>query len=332
MSMPIPQLGSPASQRVLAALRGEPVDRVPFALWRHFHQEEGDPEALAQVTWEFAQSLDVDLVKLTPSPFYAIEDWGAEVHYPNRGEGLPTLRRPLVREPEAWRDLPSLDLETGALARELEALRLLRARDRGRLPILMTIYSPLTLAHKMAGDRVLEHLREAPQALHFGLAIIAETTARFAKRACAVGADGIFFVCHLASRAHLTEEEYAAFGEHYDRVVLEAVGDSSWCTVLHLHGEEVFFGLAERYPVHAMSWDDQAPGCPSLAQALSLTSKGLMGGLRRETLRDGSPEDVTREVQRALQHTQGRRLILAPSCNLLPGTPEANLRAVRAAL
>ncbi|MGC8837057.1 MAG: uroporphyrinogen decarboxylase family protein [Anaerolineae bacterium] len=323
---------SPAFRRVLAALRGEPVDRVPFAFWRRFPREEGDPEALAEATWAFAQDLGMDLVRLTPGPFYAVEDWGAEVSYPSRGDEPPVLQRPLIRTPEEWRDLLSLDLEAGALARELEALRLLLALVRKRVPVLMTVYSPLTLAYQMAGDRLLDHLRKAPQAVHFGLAVIAETTARLAKHACRLGADGLFFVVHLAPRAHLTEAEHLAFGEHYDRVVLDPVQRLAVCTVLHLRGGGAFFHLADRYPVQAVHWEGGEGDFPPLDQTLVLTSKALVGGLRPGTLRKGSPEEAAQEARRALEATQGRRLILAPSGDLLPGTPEENLLAVREAV
>lgn len=332
MAAPTSPIDSPAFRRVLAALQGEPVDRVPFTFWRRFPQKEGDPDALALATWEFAQGLGVDLVRLVPGPFYAVEDWGAEVHYPSRGDEPPVLRRPLIREPEGWRDLLSLDLETGALARELETLHRLLSLARKRVPVLMTIYSPFTLAYQMAGERLLDHLRKAPQAVHFGLAVIAETTARLAKRACRLGADGLFFVAHLVPRARLTEAEHAAFGEHYDRVVLEAVQGLSLCTVLHLHGEGAFFHLAARYPVHAVHWEEGGESPPSLGQALGLTEKALVGGLRPETLRSGSPGEVALEARRALELTRGRRLILAPFGDLLPGTPEANLLAVRDAV
>ncbi len=331
-SAPTSPPDTPAFRRVLAALRGEPVDRVPFAFWRRFPREEGNPEALAQDTWAFAQALETDLVRLMPGPFYAVEDWGAEVRYPSRGDEPSVLRRPLIRAAEEWRDLLSLDLEAGALARELEALRLLLTLVRKRVPVLMTVYSPLTLAYQMAGDRLLEHLRKAPQAVHFGLAVIAETTARLAKRVCRLGADGIFFVVYLAPRAPLTEAEHLAFGEHYDRVVLEAVQGLSLCTVLHLHGEGAPFHLADRYPVHAVHWDGGGDGSPSLDQALGLTSKALVGGLRPKTLRKGPPEEAAQEARHALEATRGRRLILAPFGDLLPDTPEENLLAVREAV
>jgi len=322
---------SPSLRRVLAALRGDPTDRVPFALWRHFYQDEQSPDTLAAATLEFAQGLDLDLVKLTPGSFYAIEDWGAEIHYSGHADRSPSLKRPVVRKPEEWRDLLSLDVGAGALAREMETIRLLRMQLRGQVPLLMTICSPLTIAYKLAGERVVEDLREAPQELHFGLAIITETTVRLAKQSLATGADGIFFVTQLASSSWLTEAEYETFGVHYDLMVLEAIQDASRITVLHLHGEDVFFALVNRYPVHAVNWDAGAAS-PSLAEAWHLTDRALMGGLSRELLHSGPPEAVVEQVRQAIQATRGRRLILAPSCALLPGTPEENLLAAREAV
>jgi len=327
MTTPAADQESPALRRVLAALRGDPVDRVPVAFWRHFYQEERSPEALAAATWEFIESLGLDLAKLTPSSFYAVEDWGADVHYPGFTKRPPSLRRPVIRKPEDWRDLLSLDLAAGALARESDAIRLLRAQTREQVPLLMTVYSPLTIAYKLAGEKVVDHLREEPQALHFGLAIITETTARVARQALVSGADGIFFASQLASRSWLTEEEYETFGVHYDLMVLEPIQESSRVTVLHLHGEGVFFTLANRYPVDAVNWDEGADS-PSLAEAQHLTDKALVGGLDRELLHSGSTEAIADQARQAIRETHGRHLILAPSCVLLPGTPTANLQAV----
>ena len=69
--------------RLQAALAGERVALLPLALWRHFHRQDRDPAALAQATAEFARCYDLDLVKLTPSGLYAVEDWGAEIVYPD---------------------------------------------------------------------------------------------------------------------------------------------------------------------------------------------------------------------------------------------------------
>jgi uroporphyrinogen decarboxylase len=320
-------------ERVLAALQGEPVDRLPVTLWRHFHRQDQTSEGLARATLGFYRRYDLDLVKVTPSGLYAIEDWGASISQSGDDDSPPRLKRPVIETPEGWRRLAGLVAEQGALGRGLQALRAICA-GLGRddvPPLLMTVFSPLTLAYKLAGDALLQHLRERPADLHFGLATIAETVARYSLAALAAGADGIFFATQLARPSLLNADEYRAFGERYDRIVLEYLAPQTKLIILHLHGQDIFFDLANHYPVNAVSWHDREAS-PSLREAQEQTSKTLMAGLERHLLADGSPEEVIGQVRDARQQTGGRRLILSSNCVLYPTTPDANLQAaVRAA-
>jgi uroporphyrinogen decarboxylase len=320
-------------ERVLAALHGEPVDRLPVTLWRHFHRQDQTSEGLARATLGFARRYDLDLVKVTPSGLYAIEDWGASISQSGDDDTPPRLKKPVIEAPEGWRRLAGLAVEQGALGRGLQAVRAICAglgRDDPP-PLLMTIFSPLTLAYKLAGDVMLQHLHERPADLHFGLATIAETVARYSLAALAAGADGIFFATQLARPSLLSADEYRAFGERYDRIVLEYLAPQTKLIILHLHGKDIFFDLADRYPVIAVSWHDrEAP--PSLRAAQEQTSKALMAGLERDLLANGSPEEVTEQVRDAQRQTGGQRFVLSSNCVLHPATPDANLQAaVRAA-
>ena len=62
--------------RVLAALRRQPVDRVPYAFWRHFPQVDRNPAGLAQATLRFQERYGSDFIKITPAGGYAVEEWG----------------------------------------------------------------------------------------------------------------------------------------------------------------------------------------------------------------------------------------------------------------
>ncbi len=316
-------------ERVYAALHGEAVDHLPVSLWRHFHKQGQTPEGLGQATLEFSHRYDLDLIKVTPSGLYAIEDWGASIRYSNDDHTPPTLRRPVVEEPADWRQLAALSVEKGALGRELQALAAIRAglNQKDVPSVLMTLFSPLTLAYKLAGDAVQEHLHNHPDELHFGLATIAETAARFAVAALGAGADGIFFATQLARSSMLTVDEYRDFGERYDLIVLEYLAPHTDLIVLHLHGEDIFFDLVHYYPVAAVNWHDRETG-PSLREASTQTQKALVAGLDRNLLANGSPEAIAQQVRDAQRQTGGRRLILAPACVIPPDAPEENLQAV----
>jgi uroporphyrinogen decarboxylase len=323
-------------ERIQAALRREAVDRVPLSLWRHFHRQDRSAAGLVEATLTFAREYDLDLIKLTPSGLYAVEDWAtSHIVYPGTEHRPPYLFRPVVSSTADWRRLPLLEPAAGALGRELEAIRLvaasLAAAGGDTPPVVMTVFSPLTLAFKLAGDRVLEHLRQEPAALHTGLETISETTSRFARAALAAGADGLFFATQLASPQWVTPGEYNDFGSRYDLDVLRAVDGQSAITVLHLHGQEVFFELADAYPVDAVSWHDQETD-PRLGDARRYTERAFIAGLDRNVLGKGPEERIRAQVQNVLAQTRGRGLIVAPCCVIPTDTPPRHLKAARDAV
>ena len=320
--------------RIQAAIRGEKTDRVPLSLWRHFHRQDRTADGLAAATLAFARQYDVDLIKLTPSGLYAIEDWAqGHITYPDTEHDPPFLHRPAVQDPAEWGRLPLLPPDAGALGRELEVIRQVVRGSEGETPLVMTIFSPLTLAYKLSGDGVIRHLREYPEALHRGLETMAETTAGFADAALKAGAEGLFFATQLASHRWVTPDEYGEFGRQYDVAVLEHVAAHSKLTILHLHGQQVFFDLAcdDRYPIQAISWHDRET-YPDLATARRLTGRSFITGLDRELLGEGPIAAIKAQVGEVLSQTEGRGLILAPSCVIPTSAPPELLAAVGKAL
>ncbi len=319
-------------ERIEAAVRGERPDRVPIALWRHFPREDQTAEGLARATVAFQREFRWDLVKVTPASGYPAEAWGAKLRPADNVEGTREyLSRP-VRRSEDWHALEELDVTEGVYGRELRALRLVREGVGPDVPVLQTVFSPLTIAKQLAGDALFTHLREHPRDLKAGLRVVARTTARFAQECLRHGADGIFFATQLASYEVLSPEEYEAFGVPFDREVLEAVRGRARLVVLHLHGPRPRFELAARYPVQVVNWHDRETS-PSLAEGQRLFSGAVLGGLNRSTtMPRGSPEDVRREVLEALEQTGGLRLIVGAGCVVPVTTPGENLQAAREAV
>jgi uroporphyrinogen decarboxylase len=126
-------------------------------------------------------------------------------------------------------------------------------------------------------------------------------------------------------------QQYETFGLRYDLQVLDAVRARSSITILHLHGADVYFDLAARCPVHALSWHDRETP-PSLTQARRLTDRALVAGLDRDLLRAGPPQAIAAQAQDAIRQTGGQGLILAPACVIPPDTPDEHLQAVASAL
>ncbi len=237
-----------------------------------------------------------------------------------------------IREAADWRRLPQVSPQRGSLREAVHALRLVRAALGPDLVLIQTVFSPLTMAAKMVGGDIVPILKEAESALREALESMAEDVVAFGRACLEVGTDGFFFATQHATRTALPEGAYRRLGVPYDLKVLEGLRPGSWCTMIHLHGIGPLFDLPDLYPVDAVNWHDRESE-PSLAQALSLTRRCLVGGIqRRGALATGTPDQVIQEVGDAIAQTGGQRLIVAPACVISTAAPLENLLAARRAV
>jgi uroporphyrinogen decarboxylase len=316
-------------ERVRAALKGEETDRVPISLWRHWPVEDETPQGLAAATIHWQRDYEFDLVKLTPTGTYGIEDWGAKTTYFPNDHGVRTIVQYGVTSVDQWPGLEQLDVTRGYLGDQIAAVQLVAEGLRDSVPILQTVFSPLTTARKLAGDRIFADLRLRAETFKPGLRIIAETTARFALECIRAGADGIFFATQCGTYRLLSEAEYREFGETYDRIVLDAVRPEAPIILIHAHGQDIMFDLVADYPADAINWHDRITW-PSLQESRQRFPGLLVGGINEwQTLLKGPPAAIQAEIRDAVAQTGGRRYIIGPGCVLPISTPPQHIRAAR---
>ncbi|HSB80744.1 MAG TPA: uroporphyrinogen decarboxylase family protein [Candidatus Methylomirabilis sp.] len=321
-------------ERVQAALSGQPVDRIPISFWRHFPDLDLDPMALAEALVAFHRRYDLDFIKVMPNGVYGVEDWGCEIAYQGGTSGARTCVRHAVQRIGDWERLRPLKPTAGALGRELGCLRAVCAGRGDDAPVLQTIFSPFTLARKVAGpDLVGETMLRDPDRLHAALGVISLTVETYVGACLDAGADGIFFASQTATPEVMTPEEHDRFVEPYDLRVLAAARRRGAIVLLHLHGDRPYLiSLAARYPVQALNWHDRRTS-PSLAEAATQVSQCLVGGLdERGAMITATPQEVRAQVQDAVAQCRGRRLIVGSGCVVDLQVPEANLKAAREAV
>ncbi len=301
-------------QRVEAALRGEAVDRPPIALWRHFPDDDQHVDKLVAHTLGWQRRWDFDVVKFMPSGTYGVEDWGAVSAYTGQPNGARVVVKPAVLRTQDWDAIGELDVRRGCYGRQNEALAAAAAELRGAVPILQTVFSPLTTARKLATERLFADLRRAPDTVHRALRTITDVTIRFAQDALAAGAHGVFFATQLASFRLLSQDEYERFGRAYDLEVLAALAGRARLSMLHAHGDDVMFDLLAGYPVEMINWHDRLTE-PALRDALPRFPGLLVGGLEEHgPLGRGDLATIARQVDDAIAQTGGRRLMVGPGC------------------
>jgi uroporphyrinogen decarboxylase len=262
------------------------------------------------------------------SGVYCVEDWGCRVAYQGSPNGAKTCTQHAVRQVSDWANLKPLDPGQGALGRELEALRLILKGRSDDVPVLHTVFAPLTIARKLAGDRLAGDLRDHPEAVLGALDLITDTVIRYAGAVAQAGADGIFYATQDASRDVMPEGDHAKFSMPYSWRVLESLKGASLFTMLHIHGQHIYFDRKATLPVAAINWHDRLTA-PSLGDALKRFGGAAVGGLsEKETLLKGPPSAVAAQVADAIRQSGGTGVIVAPGCVLPLAVPDESLEAV----
>ena len=314
--------------RIAAALARKPVDRPPVAFWRHAPEMDHTAAGLARAMLDFHRRWDLDLIKIMSSGVYCVEDWGCQVAYLGSPNGAQQCTEHAIKSTADWARLKPLDPGAGALGRELEALRLIVRGRHDDAPALHTLFSPLTIARKLAGDQLAADLREYPEAVVAALEAITETVTRYARAAVEAGAEGFFFATQNASREAVTAAEFARFEAPYMRRILDRLAGGPGFTMLHLHGKDILFDQCAALPAAVLNWHDRLTA-PSLAEGRSRVTGAVAAGLSESgTLRHGPPDAVAREVRDALAQTGGVGHIVTTGCVLPLDVPDDSLSAV----
>ena len=318
--------------RVLAALRGDRVDRVPLSFWLHNFVTENSAAGLVAETLRLARTFDWDFLKPQSRAQCFAEMWGLR-YRPSTERATPftVTHTPLAGAADVAR-LQPVDPRRGALGEQLAALAAIRAAVGPDTPIIWTVFAPMmVMPYVVAGgrERALAIARAEPKAMDAGLAAIAETLAVYARACLEAGADGLFYATNIARGDGLTPGECRRFQRPHDLRVLDAVAQAPF-NLLHVCGPAVHFDEFADYPVTALSWALGA-GNPSLAEGHRRTGRAVVGGLpAKPEIASMSETDIAARAKRAVDEMHGRALLLGPDCSINPDTPEALLHAAAA--
>jgi len=321
-------------QRVMAALRGQPVDRIPLAFWLHNFNTENSARGLADETLRLARTFDWDFLKPQSRAQCFAEMWGL-TYRPSRETATPcTVTHTPVVDAEDLARLPVADPREGALGEQLEALRLIRAAVGPDVPIIWTVFAPpmiLPMLTRGGREQALGLLRDAPRESARAFDVMAETLAEYARLCLADGADGLFYATNVATRALMSAEECRRWQRRWDLRILRSAERAPF-NLLHVCGAGIHVDEFADYPVTALSFA-AVPGNPTLAAAHARTGRAIVGGLPAKPEIAGMTEaTLVARAGAATREMGGRWLLLGPDCSVNPDTPARLMHAVGAAL
>jgi len=322
-------------ERVHAAIKHQPVDRVPVSGMGWFigsragglgtkeYASEGAKMAKGQLA--FLHKTGIDLLHPMSDVGQMASGWGTVMRFT---EGLaPMLDDFPVKEPSDWEKLSVLDpKKDGRMHVPIKAIAALSKEIGQTVSLMPYVPSPLTsTTHIRAMENVLMDILLEPELLKKGLETIAETTIDYSNQIFDAGADGLLYAPTRASAEIVTLDQYMEFGASYDRDVLGGFDNQDGFNVLHVCGVEPFFELLSSYPnTGGINWWDRGSNL-SIAEAKKKWGKKvcLVAGMNQTTtLMIGSMDDISNEVKDAIEQGfgDGTGLIIAPGCEISPNT------------
>ena len=307
-------------ERVLAAFRGQEVDRVPVCMWKHVPGEYwNDFDRFAEYQAASFRSTDVDFMKLSGDGYF----------------GWPS---PLLREIEKAGDLRRLEplggnhpYVRGQIERTAKVIRALG----GECVSVYLVFVPLSCLRLIIGyPKMMQWIREDPEAVQYACRVIAQDQKLLVKGVIEdAGADGIFYSVQNGEINRFTAEEYRAWVTPGDREVLDYANTLSDKNVIHFCGWE---GVQNRLSV----WEDYKAAVVSWARNVDLrdireakkrfgcTVWGGFDNRAGSLLFTASREEIEAETARLIEEGGKTGFILGADCSLDTSLPEERIRWV----
>ena len=332
------------TERIKAALNCEETDRIPVSVWMHYSGVDQDPLTLAKAQVWTAEQYEYDFIKLMPFGLYGVQDWGTKIRITSVKGDPPEVLRYAIRSAKDWERLEVLPGLYGSYGNQVLLAQYVSRFTKGEIPFVQTVFSPLTTARKMAGDRILIDMKENPQLLKQALQVITDTTINFVRENINAGVNGFFFATQCCNSTYMREEEYREFGLAFDRQVVDSYKDITYFNIGHLHGENGMFTLFDELGHNAVNWHDRWCS-PSMKEARSLSDKCFVGGIRECAVYDqekkeeipspleaGSEEEIYQHIREAAEGAGRKGLILSPGCCASQFVGERQLEALKRAV
>lgn len=323
------------TERIRNMVEHKPVDRVGISGWVHMPMVDRNVKDFTKATIDFTDNMNWDFIKLMSNGHYFAEAYGAQIRWRNDPkEWSGEILRYPVRSAQDAANLPVLDpKENPVFQRELQIAKNVTQHYAGSVPVIATIFTPLTWLQEMSSScqptPLLKMISEDKKAVRKALDALLETNLKLLDQFIEAGVDGIFLSTQFGTRNLLSKELREELCHQYDRALLEHIKDRTCFNMLHVHYcEDLVMEEYMDYPVQAFNWEN-CTACPdmsrltSIRQVREMTDKIIIGGIDQHNDfhdpnndRELIKERLRRRLLTALEECGDYNFVFAPGCAL----------------
>lgn len=306
-------------QRVLNAIKGLEVDRVPASWYTHFEPDD-DNTVSSQVRW--AKNTDMDLLCVETDGFMEFDCGNAPMNTPR---ALMALREHKAHD--------------YYIEGQIDRAKRIADGLRDGAAVTYMIFTPFsTIKHSIHSETgVMDLLREDPEAVRHAMEVIQSDNFLVMERLKAEsGIDGIFLSMQNAEIDRFAPGEYRTLLAPWDKQLIDKARELFDFTILHLcawRGLPNQMELWQGYEADVVNWAAHIELDLGLAAGRSLFKEGtaLMGGFDNRPcgiLHWGSEKQIKAYTKRLISQAGDGGLILSADCSVQKDTPDEHLRWV----
>ena len=325
--------------RLLAALEGKPVDKVPVcsvtqtgivelmdevgAAWPEAHI---NPELMAKLAIANYEFSGLEAVRLPYCLTVLVEAVGCEVNMGTKNRQPSVIAHPYPKDLEGAA-IPADILQRGRIPAVLEAIKIVREKVGPDVPIIGGMEGPVTVASDLVSVKsFMKWSIKKTDLLEQALDLATEAAIIYANAMVEAGADIIAIADPVASPDLMSPDTFRQFFMSRLQKFSSSVNS---VTVLHICGKvNGILGDMADCGFEGLSVEEKI-GNAKEGKAIIGDRARLVGNISSPfTLLPGPIDKIKAEAKQALE---GGIDVLAPGCGIAPMTPLENIKAMVAA-
>jgi uroporphyrinogen decarboxylase len=282
---------------------------IPAAFFMHFDDAHREGQAAIEKHLEFFRYTGMDFVK---------------IQYEHSQPPSSPIRRP-----EDWAQAPLYSDEF--FETPVRVVEGLVKAARSEALVVMTLYSPFMWAtHLVGAELVAAHLKEKPEAVVKGLAIMIENVLKLVRACQRAGVDGFYVATQGGEAFRFPDTDI--FEKYIKPTDLAVWAEIQTCSFNILHICDYEGGYADLTPF--LDYPGHVVNCNLKLREQTLTAREVsekfrrpfMGGLdRKGIIATGIPETIQQTVTGVLAKAP-ERFILGADCTIPNNTPWKHLK------
>lgn len=307
-------------ERVIAAIKGEKVDRVPASFSLHFSEDERFGQRGVDAHVKFFKETDTDIIKVMND---------------NLVPGIYDIQKA-----DDWNQLKNLSVKDNFFVRQIDLVKRTLDKAEDNVFSVGTLHGSVASVLHGIEDKygyhkgreiITAHMRENSKALYDAFVHITDIMSELAQKYIELGLDGVYYAA-LGETQYFTEEEHEKYIEPFDKKILKAIKEKNGYSILHICKDNVDLNRYKSYEnlIDILNWGVYEGGVSLEEGRRIFSNTTIMGGLenRSGVLVDGSFEEIQEKVKTIIESFGEEGFILGADCTLPSDIPYERIRQV----